>query len=200
MRPFAFDTARSVSGAVAAARADTVARLAARTGAGDREAAKFPEATVALAGDIEAWCTAMPSLEAEDRYRSALKAYRGQDAAARRTLLGPQTTDLLVRHAAKGIAAASCSTGEQKALLVTLVLAHARLVADTTGISPVILLDEVAAHFDEVRRAALFADLAALPSQVWMTGADAQAFAAVGGAAQWLRVTPGRVETLVNSG
>ena len=192
--------------AVAAARADTVARLSARMGlaitdraVGRRDSA-FPDAEVALAGDIEAWCAAMPALEVEDRYRGALRANRGQDAAARRTLLGPQTTDLLVRHAAKGLAAASCSTGEQKALLVTLVLAHAKLVADTAGIVPVILLDEVAAHFDAARRAALLAALAALPSQVWMTGADAHAFAAVDAGAQWLRITPGRVEPMTGPG
>ena len=168
-------------------------RLAAR-GPAVSEASAFPAAEVSLSGDIEAWCAQMPALEVEDRYRAALKASRRQDAAARRTLVGAHASDLVVRHAGKGLPSSSCSTGEQKALLVTLVLAHARLVADTAGVAPVILLDEVAAHFDAPRRAALFDALASLPSQVWMSGADAHAFAAADPAAQWLRVTPGRVE------
>ena len=98
-----------------------------------------------------------------------------------------------MRHGPKGVDAALCSTGEQKALLVGLVLAHARLVADLSGLAPVILLDEVAAHFDAVRRAALFAELDALPGQVWMTGAEATAFAAVTGDVQRLHVRDGQV-------
>ena len=180
--------------AVAAARTETVRRLDALVGA--RIGTPFPHAHLALQGDVEAWCAELPALEVEDRYRASLRASRPQDAAARRTLLGPQTTDLLVRHGPKATDASLCSTGEQKALLVALVLAHARLVADTSGIAPVILLDEIAAHFDAPRRLALFRELAELPSQVWMTGADAGAFDHVGADAQWLRVTPGAVEPL----
>ena len=178
--------------AVAAARAQTVTRLGALVGA--RRDTMFPYAEVALAGDVETWCAASPALEVEDRYRAVLQTNRPQDAAAGRTLIGPQTADLLVRHGPKAMEASLCSTGEQKALLVALVLAHARLVAETSGIAPVVLLDEIAAHFDAPRRTALFAELAELPSQVWMTGADVAAFADVGAEAQRLRVTAGHVE------
>ncbi len=177
--------------AVAAARSETVTRLGALLAA--RRDAAFPWAEMAITGEVDALCAGHAALEVEDRYRTMLRAGRNADAAAGRTLMGPQTADLLVRHGPKGLEAALCSTGEQKALLVGLVLAHARLVADLSGIAPVILLDEIAAHFDAVRRAALFAELEALPGQVWMTGADAAAFADVRGDVQSLRVEPGRI-------
>ncbi len=177
--------------AVAAARVETLAKL--ETLPRGRDASPFPWAVVALAGEIEALAAAHPALEVEDRYRAMLKASRPRDAAAGRTLIGPQAADLLVRHGPKDVEANLCSTGEQKALLIGLVLAHARLVADLSGIAPVVLLDEIAAHLDETRRAALFDELEALPGQVWMTGADAGAFAPLGGRAQRLDVTPGTV-------
>ena len=116
-------------------------------------------------------------VEVEDRYRAVLKENRARDAAAGRTLDGPHLTDLAVVYAPKGIAARDASTGEQKALLIGLVLAHAGLVAEMTGIAPVILLDEVVAHLDPGRRAALYDALERLGAQVWMTGADPAAFA-----------------------
>ncbi len=174
--------------AVAAARTETVARLEPR-----RAGSGFPWAKIALAGDIEDLCAAHPALEVEDRYRALLKGARARDAAAGRTLIGPQAADLLVRHGPKDVEAGLCSTGEQKALLVGLVLAHARLVADLSGIAPIVLLDEIAAHLDEARRAALFRELDALPGQVWMTGADGSAFAPLDGRCQRLVVEPGRV-------
>ena len=103
----------------------------------------------------------MPALAAEDRYRAMLAENRGRDAAAGRTLVGPHTSDLVVRHGPKGLEARQCSTGEQKALLTGLVLAHAHLVAAASGIVPIVLLDEIAAHFDPLRRAALFDELEA---------------------------------------
>ncbi len=186
---------REVAGlgvAVAAARSDTVARLGALLAT--RRDAAFPYAAVALVGEVEIMCAACPALEVEDRFRALLKASRGADAAAGRALIGPQAADIAVRHGPKDVEAGLCSTGEQKALLIGLVLAHARLVADLSGIAPVILLDEIAAHLDATRRAALYAELAALPGQVWMTGADAHAFEGVGNEALRLRVTPGRIE------
>ena len=177
--------------AVAAARVETLSKL--ETMLLGRDSSPFPWAVVALAGEIEALCAAHPALEVEDRYRAMLKAARPRDAAAGRTLVGPQAADLLVRHGPKDVEANLCSTGEQKALLVGLVLAHARLVADLSGIAPIVLLDEIAAHLDERRRGALFDELEALPGQVWMTGADAGAFTPLGGRAQWLDVTPGAV-------
>ncbi len=177
--------------AVTVARTETVARLVALIGEQDRS--PFPWASVAVAGDMEAICAGRTALEAEDRYRMLLRTNRPRDAAAGRALVGPQASDLLVTHGPKAIEAALCSTGEQKALLVGLVLAHARLVAALSGLAPVILLDEIAAHLDAVRREALFDELDALPCQVWMTGADETAFAALSGRSRHLRVTPGRV-------
>jgi DNA replication and repair protein RecF len=136
----------------------------------------------------------MPSLEVEDRYRALLRANRGRDAAAGRTLIGPQASDLAVCHGPKQAEAARCSTGEQKALLVGLVLAHARLVAAMTGMAPLVLLDEIAAHFDPRRRVALFEALGRLGGQVWMTGADPAAFEGMGDKAQVFKVAQGQIE------
>jgi DNA replication and repair protein RecF len=123
-----------------------------------------------------------------------LAATRRRDAAAGRTLTGPQTSDLAVRHGPKNEAAQDCSTGEQKALLMGLTLAHARLVGDMTGKAPLLLLDEVAAHFDPRRREALFAELETLGGQIWLTGADPALFASLDGRAETLHVRPGRID------
>ena len=107
-----------------------------------------------------------------------------------RALLGPQTSDLLVRHGPKDMPAELCSTGEQKALLIRLVLAHGRLVERMSGIAPLLLLDEVAAHLDPARRAALYEELATFGAQVWMTGADPGLFAELEGRADVIRIGP----------
>jgi DNA replication and repair protein RecF len=180
--------------AVSAARVETVTRLAALITAQRDEASPFPWAEVSLEGEIEQMLPTMPSLEVEDRYRALLRANRGRDAAAGRTLIGPQASDLAVRHGPKQAEAARCSTGEQKALLVGLVLAHARLVAAMAGMAPLVLLDEIAAHFDPRRRQALYEELARLGGQVWMTGADPAAFAGMGPSAQVFRVFQGQIE------
>jgi DNA replication and repair protein RecF len=179
--------------AVAAARHDTVARLAALIQTERRAHSPFPFAEIALDSEIEALVATVPALAAEDRYRAMLADNRARDAAAGRTLIGPHTSDLVVRHGPKQLEARQCSTGEQKALLTGLVLAHAHLVAAASGIAPIVLLDEIAAHFDPKRRAALFDELAALGGQVWMTGADDAAFAELTHRAQILRVTPGHI-------
>jgi DNA replication and repair protein RecF len=142
---------------------------------------------------MEALVLAHPAVEVEDRYRAVLKENRARDAAAGRTLDGPHLSDLGVVYAPKGIAARDASTGEQKALLIGLVLAHAGLVAEMTGHAPVVLLDEVVAHLDPGRRAALYAALERLGAQIWMTGADPAAFAELGGRARVFDVTPGQV-------
>ena len=134
-----------------------------------------------------------PALAVEDRFRAILRDNRGRDAAAGRTLDGPHLTDLKVIYAPKNTAARDASTGEQKALLIGLVLAHAGLVAEMTGITPLLLLDEVVAHLDPGRRVALYDELARLGAQVWMTGADPAAFAAIAGRARFLEVESGRV-------
>lgn len=179
--------------AVAAARTETVTRLAQVIDATRDTASLFPWADVRIEGDVETLCAGLPALDAEDRYRALLRDGRPRDAAAGRALSSPQTSDLVVRHGPKDIEAGLCSTGEQKALLTGLVIAHARLVAGLSGLAPVILLDEIAAHFDAARREALFDTLSGLSGQVWMTGADLTAFSPVLNRAQILSVAPGRV-------
>ncbi len=178
--------------AVAAARAETVRRLAAALMRNRNPASPFPWAGIALDGWIENALMEQPATEVEDRYRVVLRVIRARDAAAGRTTDGPQLTDLDVLYGPKGIAADRASTGEQKALLIGLILAHASLVAEMTGYAPLLLLDEVIAHLDPGRRAALFDALAALAAQVWMTGADPAPFADVASRAQVFAVSPGR--------
>jgi DNA replication and repair protein RecF len=122
-----------------------------------------------------------------------LRDNRARDAAAGRTLDGPHLTDLRVNYGPKGIPAADASTGEQKAILIRLVLAHAALLTDMAGHAPILLLDEVAAHLDPGRRKALYDALSDLGAQVFMTGADPLAFTEIEGRAQFFDVTPGRV-------
>lgn len=177
--------------AVAGLRVETVRRLG--TVLASRKAAAFPPAEISLDGWMEKLIPAHPAGEIEERYRAVLRDNRPRDAAAGRTIDGPHRTDLVVHYAAKGIAAADASTGEQKALLIGLVLAHARLTAEMTGLAPVLLLDEVVAHLDPSRRAALQAELAALGAQVWMTGADPALFADIPGDARIVEVDAGRL-------
>lgn len=180
--------------AVAAARAETVRRLAAKIMARREAELAFPWAEVALGGWIENALATEPAGDIEERYRAVLHENRPRDAAAARTLDGPHLTDFVVRHGPKGIAAGQSSTGEQKALLIGLVLAHADLVAEMTGLAPLLLLDEVIAHLDPARRQALFQSLARLGAQVWMTGADPAAFADIISRAEIFEVSPGIVQ------
>lgn len=180
--------------AVAAARAETVARLSAIIAQTRDETSPFPSADIALTGEIDAMVAQLPALDAEDGYRALLAQSRPRDRAAGRTLTGPQASDLVVRHAEKDIPAGLGSTGEQKALLIGLVLAHARLVTAMSDLPPLVLLDEVAAHLDPRRRAALYEGLAALGCQVWMTGADPALFGDLPDGAQRLMVRQGEVE------
>ena len=180
--------------AVAAARRETVSRLAALIASGRDEASPFPWANVTIEGELERRLAEESALVVEEWYRDELAASRRRDAAAGRTLIGPQASDLAVHHGPKNEAARACSTGEQKALLMGLTLAHAKLVAAMTGQAPLVLLDEVAAHFDAKRRVALFHELETLGGQIWMTGADPLLFASLPGSAEILRVTPGKVE------
>ncbi|MDB5560432.1 MAG: replication/repair protein RecF [Enterovirga sp.] len=179
--------------AVASARRETVERLDAQLLATRDDSSPFPFARLLLAGELDTLIATLPAVDAEDRYRQILRDNRGRDAAAGRTLVGPQATDLAVRHGPKDLPAETCSTGEQKALLLGLVLAHARLVQAMSGIAPLVLLDEVAAHLDPRRRAALYDALAALGSQVWMTGADPALFSDLGTRADLFQVSPGQV-------
>lgn len=177
--------------AVAASRAETVRRLADALAARRGDLA-FPSARVALDGWMESALREGPAIEIEDRYRATLRSNRARDAAAGRTLEGPHLSDLQVVHEAKGIVAADASTGEQKALLIGLVLAHAGLIAALSGHSPVLLLDDVVAYLDPARRRALYDRLAALGAQVWMTGADPAAFSDIAARAEMFEISPGR--------
>jgi DNA replication and repair protein RecF len=180
--------------AVAALRVETVGRLQAALGGSRDPVSLFPAAAIALDGWMERLIPQHPAVEVEDRYRALLRDNRPRDAAAGRTLEGPHLTDLAVIHLAKGMPAADASTGEQKALLIGLVLAHAGLLAEMTGYAPVLLLDEVVAHLDPGRRAALYDALARLDAQVFMTGADPVAFDDVVERAELFTVGAGRVE------
>ena len=183
-----------VAVAVAAARAETVGRLAGALAGGRDQAPEFPLAEIALDGWMEKLLPYHSAIEIEDRYRALLKDNRARDAAAGRTLDGPHLSDLSVSHAGKGLPASDASTGEQKALLIRLVLAHAGLIKDMTGFAPLLLLDEIIAHLDPTRRAALYDALANLGAQVWMTGADPAAFGDIVGRAQVFEVRGGAVE------
>jgi DNA replication and repair protein RecF len=178
--------------AVAALRGQTALKLAAmlRTRG---HASAFPAAEIALDGWMENALLSEPATAVEDRYRKILREARPRDAAAGRTLDGPHLTDLQVIYAPKNMPARDASTGEQKALLIGLVLAHASLVAEMTGIIPLLLLDEVVAHLDPARRSALFRELAKLGAQVWLTGADPAAFAEIGGFGDVFEVENGRI-------
>jgi DNA replication and repair protein RecF len=184
-----------VAVAVAAARSETVNRLSDALRSARDEAPEFPHAEIALEGWMEQLLPAESAIEVEDRYRTLLRDNRARDAAAGRTLEGPHRSDLAVTHAGKNIPASNASTGEQKALLIRLVLAHARLIKDMTGYAPLILLDEVVAHLDPGRRAALYDALAALGAQVWMTGADPAAFGDIVRRAKLFVIRPGSAET-----
>ncbi|HEY9214819.1 MAG TPA: DNA replication/repair protein RecF [Ancylobacter sp.] len=179
--------------AVAAARLESVRRLGAGIAAGRDDASLFPWATIALDGEVERALAREPATVVEDTYRATLRIGRPRDRAAGRTLEGPHLTDLLVGHGPKSIPAAQGSTGEQKALLIGLALAHARLVGEMAGMAPVMLLDDVVAYLDPARRAALFDAVEALGSQVWMTGADPSAFTALGARAERFDVRPGHI-------
>lgn len=181
--------------AVAAARREVVTRLAAAArqvsparaappwGAGAGTAA-FPGAAPTVSGTLEDGLADSPALALEDRFRARLAGVRPVDAAAGMATEGPHRSDLAVTHVEKGCPAGQCSTGEQKALLITLVLAHARLLAAEQGAPPLLLLDEVAAHLDARRRSALFEAILAVGAQTWLTGTDPALFRQLGSAVQ----------------
>ena len=182
--------------AIAAARGAAVAELAAAIGV-RRDAAStdaFPWAELALTGTLENALATQPAVDVEDAYVASLQATRERDRAAGRTLEGPHRSDLIVGHGPKQMPASVCSTGEQKALLIGLVLAHADLVRQRRdGAAPILLLDEIAAHLDPLRRGALFDEIVALGSQAWLTGTDLQAFSALENRARFHHVEDGRI-------
>lgn len=175
--------------AIAAARVDTVARLRRAVAAAEVPDDPFPSADIALDGTVEAAIVGgTPALAVEEDLTAGLAAARAVDGKIGGASVGPHRSDLKVRHRGKDLPAADCSTGEQKALLAGLTLAQARLIAADRGTPPVLLLDEVAAHFDPVRRAALQARIAALGAQAWMTGTEPALFADWRGKAEFFTV------------
>jgi DNA replication and repair protein RecF len=178
--------------AIAAARVSAVAILAGHVGARQHEGA-FPWADVAIDGAMERLVGDHPAVEAEDMYRHLLSDGRMADRAAGRTLSGPHRSDLKVIHGPKFMAAEFCSTGEQKALLIGLILAQARAARSLFGAAPILLLDEVAAHLDPARRHSLYELLSALGSQCFMTGTEASLFDGAGPSAVVYRVDGGQV-------
>ncbi len=171
--------------ALAASRLEAIERLRGVIRDTRSDLSAFPFATLALEGTLETALETKAAIDVEDDYRLMLRQNRSQDRAARRTLIGPHRTDLLVGHGPKSMPARFCSTGEQKALLTGLILAHARLVFDKAGgYAPLLLLDEIAAHFDEKRRHALYEEILKLNCQAWMTGTDVSSFEYFGKNAQ----------------
>jgi DNA replication and repair protein RecF len=181
--------------AIAAGRVETLDRLAGVIEKGRRAAdSPFPWADLALEGWLESAVRGGAAVEVEDAYAARLAEGRERDRAAGRTLEGPHRADLLVRHGPKDMPGHLCSTGEQKALLIGLILAHAQALTDGRGgIAPLLLLDEIAAHLDMPRREALFAAIERLGAQAWMTGTDEQVFAPLREKAQFLTVSNGQI-------
>jgi DNA replication and repair protein RecF len=181
--------------AIAAARLDATGRLVAliermREARGE---GPFPWAEVALQGRIESALATRSATEIEDEFRALLGEGRERDRAACRALEGPHLSDFIVSHGPKNAPAAHCSSGEQKALLIGLILAKAELIKALEGVSPLVLLDEVAAHLDQARREALFGQILALRAQAWMTGTDRDLFAPMGENAQIFAVNRGKI-------
>jgi len=181
--------------AVAAARLDAVGRLAVliermRAARGE---GPFPFALIALEGTLEEALTRQPATEVEDAFRSRLAEGRERDRAGCRALEGPHLSDLIVTHGPKNTPAPLCSSGEQKALLIGLLLAKAELIKELEGAAPLVLLDEVAAHLDQGRREALFGEILRLGAQAWMTGTDRDLFDAMAQDAQIFAVNRGKI-------
>lgn len=154
----------------------------------------FPKARLALDGAVERWLgEGHPALTVEDRLRERLAESRQLDAEAGGAAVGPHRSDLAVQHAAKGVAAGLCSTGEQKALLIAILLAHARLQSLERGSPPLLLLDEVAAHLDAERRAALYREILDMRAQAWLTGTDVADFRGLESAAQFFTIHDGGI-------
>jgi DNA replication and repair protein RecF len=168
--------------AISHARLDCVAVLGRyyADGTGDE---LFPWGRIEMEGETERLVATRPAVQAEEEYRATLARNRMADRAAGRALSGPHRSDLKVIHGPKNMPAEFCSTGEQKALLIGLVLAQAQAVRDTAGGAPMLLLDEVAAHLDKSRRTGLFTRLEALQTQIWMTGTEPQFFDGIQGSA-----------------
>ena len=172
--------------AIAAARRELAARL---DKASVSAPGPFPVAAVASAGLLECWLDKMPALDVEQRFVELLKSNRRHDGELGQTSAGPHRSDFSVYHAEKNLPANQCSTGEQKALLIAIILAETRLQAKERNRTPLLLLDEVAAHLDEKRRRALFDEICIMGAQAWLTGTDISLFEPFGDSAQYVAVS-----------
>lgn len=171
--------------AITAARLDFLDRLKASFLDEDETKGHFPKADLTLIGTLENLLEQYPALEAENKYIELLVQSRPYDCVAGGAKTGAHKTDLDVVYIEKDMSAAQCSTGEQKALLISIILAHGRLMNTERGAPPVLLLDEIAAHLDEERREALFHHLKLMGGQVWMTGTDPILFESIKDTAQF---------------
>lgn len=184
--------------AIAAARVDTVTQITAEL-AQASPTSGFPKADLEVEGELERNITVDPALQVETDYIEKLSASRQADAHSGGTSTGPHRSDLKVRHKDKNMPAHLCSTGEQKALLISIILADSRLQAHILGSVPILLLDEITAHLDAKRRSALFEEIEHMGAQAWMTGTDYQLFSELGERAQFLTVDNGELTpTLTN--
>ncbi len=180
--------------AIAAARLDFVQRLQVACDHAESDEEKyFPKAKLGISGMVEKALSSRAALEAEDIFKMKLLANRERDRIVGGSSVGPHRSDLDVYYASKNMPASQCSTGEQKALLIGVILAHARLLLAERGCPPLMLLDEVAAHLDEDRRRALYDRLFALGGQVWMTGTDLKLFNSIRTNAQFFEIDDGLI-------
>ena len=185
--------------AIAAARLEAVGQLSGTIGQRRVRTpdSPFPWAALALEGSLESELAQRAAVDVEEIYMAQLAAGRERDRAAGRTLVGPHRSDLAVGHGPKAMPSRLCSTGEQKALLVGLVLAHAELASQRRdGCAPILLLDEIAAHLDPLRRSALYSEILRLGLQAWMTGTDLEPFQPLAGHAQFFRVDDARLSPI----
>lgn len=160
--------------AIAAARRHMLREL--RTAVAETTSA-FPRADLELKGLAEEALEDLPALLVEDKMRAALARTRSEDAQSGTCSAGPHRSDLIVTHRTKNCTADFCSTGEQKALLIAIMLAYVRMLTGSRQMAPLFLLDDIAAHLDDIRRAALFEEIRALGVQAWLTGTDTEPFA-----------------------
>ncbi len=180
---------------LAAARVDTQRRL--MQALDRRESSVFPQADLDLIGEMEVgFLAGEPAGAIETRFMATLRAARGRDRAAGRALSGPHRADWPARHRAAGRPAAECSTGEQKALQLSILLAYARALADEWGSPPLLLIDEAGAHLDSRRRDALWGEILDLDVQAWLTGTDIELFSGFGPNAQIFSAGNGRLKAV----
>lgn len=182
--------------AITAARLDFIDRL--QKVCARRPSAHFPIARLAVSGEVEDLLLTHSAAKTEQIFKEKLARLRVQDAAKGGAHVGPHRSDFLVSYEAKSMPAHECSTGEQKALLIGLILAHADLIRAERGSAPILLLDEVAAHLDPTRRAALYDMLEHLKAQVWMTGTEREIFKELDHRAQFFSVEHSQITPSTN--